>query len=306
MRRVSYGRRIQYLGESGITSKCLLAISSILNSGCLPESVTIITLGPEHHPSHVVERHLFLFWNWGHFNLTVVPSGFASGYSGEGPSGFSLALCMIRSKQIPLYHMYVNESEFEAIDKGRILQLGNPLYQRIKVNAQRLPYFYYDWILPEHKELLTRGQLWRVFTWYREPKCDWITEAISDVDAYNPGVGERLRLTVDLLKKLEESKELQNIGIQLRDAWKELLQEICRRNNINTTGIKADDAKGMMTMLNLDDRIVGLAKSAFDVSNKIQHDPKIGKAVVKACLNTTAFLMQMLVNRFVVTGERTE
>jgi len=294
VRRISYGRRIQYLGESGITSKCLLAISSILNSGCLPESVTITTLGPEHHPSHVVEKHLFLFWNWGHFKLTIVPSGFASGYSGEGPMGFSLALCMIRSKQIPFYHMYVNETEFETINKGRILQVGNPLYQRIKVNAQRLPCFYHGWILPGHEELLTRGQLWRCFTWYSEPQSDWITEAIGDIDLYYPEVGKTLRIAVKKLNEVESIKEWQTVGILLRDAWIELIQKICHEKGVDLSGIGHDQVSGMLGKLYLSEKIERFMKSVFDFSLHIQHNRKIDRSVTRAALAATVLSMQML------------
>ena len=281
--------KIQYLGQSGHTPLCLIAIDAILNTGILLDRATIV--------SHMYNRqarqedHLFLFWNWGYFPLTVVPSGFSSGRSGGGPHGFSLAICMVRSKGIPLEQIDVSESEFRAIEHG---QIDKKLYMKIKAESERFPFPYSRWVLDEDEELLERGRLWEKFFW-REPKTDWITEAIADVDIYDPKAGRKLRLAVDKIKDTENVEEWQSTGILIRDAWIELAQKICQAMNIDTSGIGLNDVKGMLGRLELDHKILEFMKSVYDLSQKVQHDRRIDEPTAKACLIATALSMQTLI-----------
>ncbi len=70
-------RRVQYLGASGYTRLCLIAIDAILNSGWLPKKAIIVSKRP--YGNNPTQDHLFLFVDWAHFPITVVPSGFARG-----------------------------------------------------------------------------------------------------------------------------------------------------------------------------------------------------------------------------------
>ena len=283
---------VQYLGRPGFTNVCLFAIDAIVNSRRLPEMATIVSTPPYSENERL--DHLFIFWNWYYFPVIVVPSGFASGYSGQGPKGFSLAICMIRDKGIPINGTYIDEDEFDLINKGKIRDIHDPLLQKIRLESELYTWPWPEWVSDEDEELLERGQLWRKFLW-REPKVDWLTEAIADVDLYRPGVGKKLRLAVDKLKS-EDVEEWQSVGILMRDAWIELMQTLCQEKNIDTSGIRKDRVTQRLAKLKLDERVLNFMKSAFDLSQKIHHDTKIDLSIPRACVMATALAMQTLIS----------
>jgi len=288
--------KVQYLGRSGYTADCLIAIDAILNSGRLPERATIVSTPP--HSRRERLDHLFLFWNWWHFPLVIIPSGFASGYSGAGQRGFSLAICMIRGKGIPIDGIFISEKTFALIDRGDIGDVNNPVYQQIRLDSELYTWPWPGWVLDEHEELLRREQLWRAFYW-REIRSDWINEAVGDVDLYNPEVGTRLRLAINKLEKGDVA-EWQNTGIQLRDAWIEFLRQLCLEQNIDVSDIRSDDVTGMLTKLRIRDRFKKLAKSAFDLSLEIQHDRNVSKSVTRTCVITSILSLQTFLELLVI------
>ncbi len=293
-------KRIQYIGESGKPYKCLMAISAILNSGCLPERVTIVTFEVQHGKT-VVEHHLFLFWNWGSFPLTIVPAGFTSGYSGDGPTAFSLALCMIKNEQVPMYEYYTDNGDtFADIIENKIPNINDPVYQEIKNRSGKLTYLRSAWVIPEHKEMLQRGQIWRAFHWYREPRCNWITEAIGDVDLYYPDVGRKLRIAEGKLQDTEHIEEWQSTGILLRDAWIELLRKICQDEGLDLSGIGHDQVSDMLNKLKLNEKIRKFMKSIFDFNLHVQHNRNINRPITRASLAATVLAMQMLIHKVLI------
>ena len=109
---------VQYMGQAGMPRPSLLAVDAIVNSRNFPRKASVVT--------HVTDRlnwqreHLFLFWDWNETDLTVVHSGFASGYGGAGPRSYSEALCMLFDRKITTNEIYVNEPDFEAIEHRRL------------------------------------------------------------------------------------------------------------------------------------------------------------------------------------------
>jgi len=283
--------KVQYIGQSGYTQPCLLAIDAILNSGSLPEKATLVSWASDRRSQ--MEEHLFLFWNWGYSPLTIVPSGFSSGYSGEGPRGFSLAICMIRSKGIPLDGVYVGESKFRTIDRGQIDDVNAPIYQNIKTQSELLTWPWPLWVMDEDEELLERGQLWKKLYW-REPRTDWITEAVTNIDIHYPTVGRKLRLALNKLR-LEEVEEWQSAGILIRDAWIEFAQKLCEAKHIDTSGIEKDKARDMLKKLEIDERLFNLARAGFNLSFKTHHDRNIAKHIAMACAISTIMSMQTVI-----------
>ena len=184
--------KVQYFGQSGYTVTCLQAIDAILSSGALPERVTIVTHIYNRTSRPLQEEHLFIFWNWKFVPVVVIPSGFASGYPGEGPKGFALAICMIKDRNIPIDFTEISEKEFRLIDEERISEVDDPLLMKIKAKSESLGSMYYEWVPGEMDELLQRGQLWKAFHW-RETKTDMLTEAIGYVDSHDSEVGRKLR-----------------------------------------------------------------------------------------------------------------
>jgi hypothetical protein len=287
--------RIQYLGESGYPPLCLLAIDAILQDGCLPEKATIVSTPPPPWEGGRRQEHLFLFWNWWHFPLIIVPNGFSSGYSGEGPKAFSLAICMIRSKKIPLEGIFVTRSQFGNINEGRLGSIDAPILQKIKTRGELLPFPFPDWVSDEDEQLLERGQLWRKFYW-RKPKIDCITEAIGNIDAHIPEVGRKLRLAVDKLK-IDKKEEWQSAMIHIRDAWIELAQRLCDLKTLDTSNLQTDAVVDRLKKLKIDktdERLFNLARASFNLSMK-HHARKIDIDTATACVISTIVSMQTVI-----------
>ena len=109
---------VQYMGLPGMSRHCLLAVDTIVNSAFPPRKASLVTWTKDRQ--NWQEEHLFLFWDWNYVPLTVVHSGFATGYSGEGSRTFSEALCMIWHREIPTNLIYVDEYNFSAIENRRL------------------------------------------------------------------------------------------------------------------------------------------------------------------------------------------
>jgi len=291
--------RVQYLGESGLTQHCLLAISAILNSGILPEKATIVTniYDTKSHPRQ--EDHLFMFWNWQYMPVVVVPSGFASGYSGEGPHGFALAICMIREKGIPINGIYVNESVFNAIDKGKIVYADEQIFKDIKAKSELLSWPWYSWARDDYETALERGQLWRHQYLQSYELPDSLSIAISNVDWFSAEVGRKLRLAEDKIKSGIQAEDWQNSGLLIRDAWIELSQLLCDKENIDTSDIEKDKVIDKLRKLKLDKYILSLCKASFDLSLKVQHDRKVTEEMAIACVTSSVFAMQSMILKYI-------
>lgn len=280
---------VQCLGISGIPLPCLLAIEAILDSKELPERATIITNVKNRR--NLQEEHLFLFHAWCGVSLTVVKSGFASGYPGDAPKAFSLAICMIRSKAIPIYGFEAGMTEFRLIERGRI---DKQLYRKIMTEGELLTWPWSLWVLNEHEALLDEGKLWKGLCW-RGDKSEWLTKAIGDIAEYNPMAGKKIRLAVDQLERLKETEQMQQIGILVRDAWIEFTQKIwAGLTDIDRSCIGPDDVKGMLRKSRLDNEPVKIAALALDMANKVQHDRNVTFNFTKACVVITALAMDML------------
>ena len=109
---------VQYMGVPGMPPPCLWAVDAIVNSEKPPRRASVVTWMKDGRNSQ--GRHLILFWYWNRVPLTVVHSGFASGYPGDGPRSFSIALSMIKERSIPTNDIILGESEFYAIENRKL------------------------------------------------------------------------------------------------------------------------------------------------------------------------------------------
>lgn len=109
---------VQYMGIPGHSVSCRLAVDTIVNSEDPPRKASIVTWIKDRY--NFVGEHLFLFWDWNRVRLTVVHSGFASGYTGGGPHNFSIALSMIRDREIPMSNIFLTEHQFNSIENRRL------------------------------------------------------------------------------------------------------------------------------------------------------------------------------------------
>lgn len=298
-------RLVQYLGESGLTQPCLQAINAILNSGILPEQATIVTRIIEkprvydRRTNRSQEEHLFLLWNWGYIPLIVIPSGFGSGYSGEGPSGFALAICLIREKSIPIDGINVDKTIFDAIDKGEIAYVDDQIFKDIKSQSETYDWPWYDWVPENYERALERGQLWYHSYLKSYTPTNPVYLTIANVDLFNSDVGKKLRLAEDKIRKGGQTEDWQNAGLLIRDAWIELSQLLCDLEKIDTSDIEQDKVIDKLKKLKLDEKLLSLAKAAFELSFKVHHDRKITQEVAIACVRSSIFTMQSIIFKYI-------
>ena len=86
-----YASCTQYLGEPGITRKCVLGMAAMLTSLFRPEKITMISF-PQRGYDH--DRVMFVVWNWlERLYITIVPDGFGT-HGGEGGAGLSTVLAL--------------------------------------------------------------------------------------------------------------------------------------------------------------------------------------------------------------------
>lgn len=286
-------RRVQYVGASGYTRECLVAIDAILNSGCLPKRAIIVSTFPRGNNRR--QDHLFVFVDWDYFPITVVPSGFASGYPGEGPRGFSLAICLIREKGIPIWGIDLDDVNFRRIDRGDVKYSDDPLFRDILLRSEEYSWPWPGWTSEAHEQMLERGLLWQECYW-RQPQTDQITRAISEIDIKFPIVGQKLRLTRNKVDESQSSEELQQVGILVRDAWIEFSRDLCSSLQIDTTGINNDEVVRRLGKLKLEDELFNSCRASFSLSQKVQHDRRIRKDEAELCLIQSVFSMYTLIH----------
>ena len=151
---------VQYMGIPGISEQCLLAVDTIVNSQRLPERASLVT--HKELPRSSKAEHLFLFWGWNHVPLTVVHSGFASGYGGEGPRTFSMALCMIRDKAVPINELRVHKGLFNAIEERRPTQV---MLDQLRVQGEPMEQWIGVYVWEEHEQMVQDRTFWPM--WHR-------------------------------------------------------------------------------------------------------------------------------------------
>lgn len=288
-------RRAQYLGASGYTRLCLVAIDAILNSGWLPKKAIIVSTRP--HGNNPTQDHLFLFIDWAHFPITVVPSGFASGYPGEGPRGFSLAICMIREKGIPIYGIDLDDVNFERIDRGEVKYSDDVLFKHILLESEEYSWPWPGWTNEGHEQMLERGLLWRECDW-RQPQTDQIAKAISEIDIQFPPVGKKLRLARKKIEESRSSEELQQVGILVRDVWIEFSKALCKALQVDTADVENDKVIDRLRKLKLEDELFNSCRASFNLSLKVQHDRGIRGDEAQMCLFLSIFTIRTLIREF--------
>ena len=143
--------KVQYLGIPGSTSDCVAAVAQIIQAGPPIESARIIT-APE--DSHLV--HAFLL-TCGPGDQVIVPSGFASGYAGEGPNGFSFVLALLESLKISVSEVHVPADVLERMDQFALTEedLESIVQARPVRRSER-----YAYIDERDEQAISDGTLW--------------------------------------------------------------------------------------------------------------------------------------------------
>ena len=239
-------------------------------------------------------RHLFVLWesdDW-HLKCIIIPSGFASGYSGEGPRGFSLALCMLSEHQIPIDGLGLTESEFDQIDDG---YLPDQWQLQISETASPFPMPIPGWILVNHWELARNQRLWRVQSWrWRDAVIKW-NESASIIDDFSWEIGDKLYRACRALTLNSQSEDCQHVGLILRDAWTEFSRIVRKAIEEDSGRLGRNDVKGVVAALNLPQAITRRAKIAYNSTNALQHDLRAIPEDAVACFSNSTEAMAEII-----------
>jgi Protein of unknown function (Hypoth_ymh) len=138
---------IQYAGVGGSTEDCKDAVLSLIQFGTRIQRVAILSASNDHG--------LLLTTDYG--DLVAIKSGFASGYGGGGPHGFSYVLQVLESHgaEIEEYEVgpdFLERLDRSALSKGDLEVLEKP----IRIRPSR----WHDYIFRKHFEQAENGTLW--------------------------------------------------------------------------------------------------------------------------------------------------
>lgn len=105
---------IQYLGESGITQKCKNAVINLIHAGEKIYDVKILTVEGYHSNFHALLLTL-------KFNTQImIKGGFASGYDGAGPKGYSFILNLLNQYTDNINEYIIPGLIFERISSSSL------------------------------------------------------------------------------------------------------------------------------------------------------------------------------------------
>ena len=276
-------------GESGHTQSCLDALDEILSGPTRIQKATILT-------KHEVE-HLFVLWEYADYPYegVIIPTGFASGYSGEGSRGFSKALCMISEKHIAFERLGVSEQFFDQVDSGYFPSEWQHLVRKA---ASECDMPVRGWVLDLHWDLLRMGQLWRALRW-RWPHVfpEWSASA-DEVDGFSKVVGGKLYRAAEALNRDPHPETCQQVGLALRDSWIEfsLAARQCAKLTITDPEKKGrNDVKVVVEKLNLDSNLTAKSKRAVDSTLVLQHKRTATTERARACFRASVEAMSEII-----------
>ena len=274
------------LGESGITRPCLVALDMVLSGPLDPQRATVLTKNGN--------EHLFVLWGCGGwpFEGIIIPTGFMSGYGGEGGRGFSLALCMLYEHDIPIDHVEVTDRKFDSINAGHFPAQWQERVRRAVVPCEMpIP----GWVFVPHWNLLKRRRLWRVQHW-RSIDIE-LAEEVEDVDDFSRIVGDKLWSAATGLRRNAPPQRYQHAGLTLRDAWIEFSNEQRRRIGPIPEQPGKNDVKATLRAMKLEEGLLRRAEMAVNSTNHLLHDRNAGWDKAEACFNATVAAMSEMVGR---------
>ncbi|MCY4046409.1 MAG: hypothetical protein OXE99_15205 [Cellvibrionales bacterium] len=138
---------IEYHGADGITPTCLEAIARIIHFGSRIHKAQLLSRINDGFGSHA-----FLL-TMEYDDLIVIGSGFASGYSGEGPRGLSTAIKLLLKHSVDIEEYEISHQMMDRLKAGCLLIKDlDWLEQERPVRPIR----YRDYILERHKEYLEK------------------------------------------------------------------------------------------------------------------------------------------------------
>jgi hypothetical protein len=147
---------IQYVGLAGITEECKQAVMRLLQYG---DQITLARILSSPATIHGSRSHgLLLTINTG--EVVAVKSGFSSGYLGEGPSGLSFIVQLLKFHNVEIEEYDVDEEVIERLD---LPSLTSGDIEKIDAAKPVWPRRWYDYITDRDEEWGERGMLWQNF-----------------------------------------------------------------------------------------------------------------------------------------------
>ena len=274
------------MGESGLTQPCLIALESALSGQAPVQKATVLTKNGD--------EHLFVLWESLErpYLGAIIPSGFKSGYGGEGARGFSLALCMIDEIRIPIDHMKLNEIAFGRIDNGDFLAAW---HGEVSESAFPLVMPVGGWVFRNHWQLALDRRLWRVQSWKkRNTVMDWPSPGF-EVDNFSWEVGHKLFIAGENLSRIARPENCQQVGLMLRDAWIEFTRYARWDIEEIDEGIGKDDVKRVLDAMQLPEHIAARAKRSHAWANGLQHDRGGAPQAAKRCFDDAVEVMAEII-----------
>lgn len=141
---------IEYHGLRGITQECMEAIMRLIQFNDKIINVRILTWSNEHG--------LILTINAG--DLVAIKSGFASGYGGGGPTGFSYILQLLESHGVEIDEYKVRRDFIHRLNNSCLLQKDIKWLDQAKPVR---PSNWHDYILRKHWDDDNQSKIWREF-----------------------------------------------------------------------------------------------------------------------------------------------
>ena len=280
----TYLGSFRVLGDSGYTRSCLTALDMVLSGPLDPRRATVLTKNGN--------EHLILLWECGGwpFEGVVIPTGFMSGYGGEGPRGFSLALCMLHQQDIPINRLEVRPAMFDRIDGGDLPERWQKYIQESVIECEMpIPY----WVFVNHWELARKRRLWRVQRW-RYNGIEWTADA-DVVDDFSVATGDKLHQVCSAVRRKAPPEICQHAGLDLRDGWIEFAHTIREKVKVVPGNPGQNDVKSVVAALGLSEAVTKLANKAISSANALQHNRNATRELAQACFDDSTKAMAEII-----------
>lgn len=131
---------IEYLGEKGITQRCLVSLSNLIQTNPNLTYALLLTNNQRHS---LIIKDIFE-------SYFVIRSGFASGYSGEGAKGLAAALSLLEKHQIETEEILVSSKILNKLNHSSLSDVDiDSLFSQEIIRPIRL----HDYIYPFRTEV---------------------------------------------------------------------------------------------------------------------------------------------------------
>ncbi|MDF3123577.1 TIGR02391 family protein [Rheinheimera sp. 1928-s] len=131
---------IEYYGTAGITARCLRVLTMAIQAGDTIEKAYLLS---DFDNKSGCGTHCFLLFAK-HGDPIAIKSGFASGYSGEGPRGLSSALQILIRHNIDIEEYDIDKSFIERVDSSCLTQAD---LEMLEAKRPARPTRFYGFIL---------------------------------------------------------------------------------------------------------------------------------------------------------------